>query len=144
MWIERVTPDSVERVLPLIGEYQRFYRSEPDDTRNRAHFSRILADRALAVQFVALDEDIGPVGFATLYFPLSSVTCGAFCLMNDLYVIPSGRASGTGRALIDRCRQHAAEAGYESLQWQTEQSNVGAQRLYDRMGAKQSGWYSYS
>ncbi len=143
MRIERVTSDSVGRILPLLAAYQRFYRTEPDEARNRDHFLRVLADPSVAVQFVALEETLGPVGFATLYFPLSSVTAGSYCLLNDLYVDPTSRGRGTGRALIERCRLHAFEVGYASVQWQTEQSNADAQRLYDRMGAEQGGWYSY-
>lgn len=144
MRIERVTPDSVGLILPLVSAYQRFYQAEPDEHRNRKHFSLVLGDPALSVGFVALDDNAAPVGFATLYFPLSSVTPGAYCLLNDLYVIRAKRGRGTGRALIDRCRQYAYEAGYAILQWQTEQSNTEAQWLYDRMGAKQSRWFSYS
>jgi GNAT superfamily N-acetyltransferase len=143
VWIERVTADSVGRILPLLAAYQRLYRTEPDEARTFEHFTRVLADPNLAVQFVALEEALGPIGFATLYFPLSSVTAGSYCLLNDLYVAPTSRGQGKGRALIERCRLYAYEAGYASLEWQTEQSNAEAQRLYDRMGAEQRGWYSY-
>ncbi len=142
MWIERVTSNSVGRILPLLAAYQRFYRTEPNEAHNREHFTRVLADPSVAVQFVALEETLGPIGFATLYFPLSSVTAGSYCLLNDLYVDPTTRGCGVGRALIERCRLYAFEAGYASLEWQTEQSNTEARRLYDRMGAEQRGWYS--
>lgn len=66
------------------------------------------------------------------------------CLLNDLFVIPESRGAGTGRALIERARQHAAEAGYPSLRWQTEQANETAQRLYDTLGATRTAWFTYS
>ncbi len=143
MRLERVSPDSVGRILPLLAAYQRYYRTEPDEARHREHFTWVLADPSVAVQFVALEESLGPIGFATLYFPWSSVTAGSYCLLNDLYVDPASRGRGVGRALIERCRRYAFDAGYASLEWQTEQSNTEAQQLYDRMGAEQRGWYSY-
>lgn len=55
----------------------------------------------------------------------------SYCLLNDLFVLPEARGEGAGRALIERSRQHAAEAGYATLRWHTEQANQTAQRLYD-------------
>ena len=43
-------------MLPLIAGYQRFYKAEPDEARNRAHFARLLDDHDAGIQFVALDE----------------------------------------------------------------------------------------
>ena len=57
MRIERVTPDSVWLILPLVSAYQRFYQAEPDEHRNRKHFSLVLGDPALSVGFVALDDN---------------------------------------------------------------------------------------
>src|SRR5262249_32270179 len=42
--IETVTAAHLEKVLPLIADYQRFYRTEPDEERNRVHFSQFLED----------------------------------------------------------------------------------------------------
>ena len=109
MHIETVTAQTFERVLPLIAGYQRFYKAEPDETRNRAHFGRLLDDRDAGIQFVALDEAGQALGFATLYFPLGSVTPGVACLMNDLFVVPEARGQGTGRGAG---RHHRRGFGY--------------------------------
>ena len=144
MRIETVTPATFEAVLPMVADYQRFYRATPDEARNRAHFGRLLTDRAAGIQFVALDDAGQPLGFATLYFPLSSVSAQVRCLLNDLYTVPAARGQGVGRALIDHCRAHARALGFSSIFWQTEQSNVTAQRLYDRLGATRTAWYTYT
>ena len=144
MRIETVTPATLEPLLPLIARYQEFYGAHPDPARNREHFGRIVSDPAQGVQFAALDADGAPLGFATLYFPYSSVSARAQCLLNDLYVEPHARGRGIGRGLIERCRRYAREHGYPTLEWQTEQANTAAQALYDRSGARRTAWYSYS
>lgn len=143
MQIQTVDPSHIELLLPLFAAYQRFYRAQPDESRNRAFLTELLATPALGVQYLALEKQ-GPLGFATLYFPLSSVSAQPYCLLNDLFVLPEARGRGTGRALIERARQHAAEAGYAALRWQTEQANETAQRLYDRLGATRAAWFTYS
>src|SRR3954468_17259619 len=110
MQIETVTPDTFALVLPLIAAYQRFYAAAPDEERNCAHFGQFLGDHTRGIQFVAL-EDGQALGFATLYFPLSSVSARANCLMNDLFTIPEARGKGIGRALIQHCLGYAQERG---------------------------------
>ena len=143
MQIETVTAQTFERVLPLIAGYQRFYKAEPDEARNRAHFGRLLGDHAAGIQFVALDDAGQALGFATLYFPLGSVTPGPACLMNDLFVVPETRGQGIGRALILHCLSYAKAHGFPKIHWQTALDNHSAQRLYDSLPTTRSGWYTY-
>ncbi|MEO7911676.1 MAG: GNAT family N-acetyltransferase [Roseiflexaceae bacterium] len=143
MHIETVTAQTFERVLPLIAAYQRFYKAEPEQTRNRAHFGRLLADHDAGIQFVALGDDDQALGFATLYFPLGSVTPGVACLMNDLFVVPETRSQGIGRALILHCLSYAKAHGFAKIHWQTALDNHTAQRLYDSLPTTRSGWYTY-
>ncbi len=143
MQIETVTAQTFERVLPLIAGYQRFYKAEPDEARNRAHFGQLLNDHAAGIQFVALDEAGRALGFATLYFPLGSVTPGVACLMNDLFVVPEARSQGIGRALIRHCLSYAKAHGFPKIHWQTALDNHTAQRLYDSLPTTRSGWYTY-
>lgn len=144
MRIETVTEETFERVLPLIAAYQRFYEAEPDEERNRAFFGQFLGDHSRGVQFVALGDAGEALGFATLFFPLSSVRASAYCLMNDLYTVPEQRGRGIGRALIMRCLAYAEKRGFKAISWQTAQSNHTAQRLYDSTGARQTAWYTYT
>lgn len=144
MNIETVSAGRLNQVLPLIAAYQRFYQAQPDDARNRTHFSRLLDDQARGIQFVALGEQSQALGFATLYFALGSVSPGEFCLMNDLYVVPEARGQGVGRALIRHCLGYAQSRGFDAIEWQTALDNHVAQRLYDSLPTERSGWYTYT
>lgn len=144
MTIEPVTAATFDLVLPLIADYQRFYRATPDAARNRAHFARFLDDHTAGIQFLARDDDGRPFGFATLFFPFGSVAAGARCPLNDLYAVPAARGRGVGRALIRHCAGYARSRGFASISWQTEQSNAIAQRLYDSLPATRAAWYTYT
>jgi ribosomal protein S18 acetylase RimI-like enzyme len=144
MHIETVTAATFEQVLPLIADYQRFYEATPDEGRNRAHFAQLLEDHGKGIQFIALDDEGRALGFATLYFPLGSVSARVNCLMNDLYTIPEARGQGIGQALILHCLAYAQDHGFDSIYWQTAQSNARAQRLYDSLPTTRSAWYTYT
>ena len=144
MHIETVSQATFERVLPLIAAYQHFYEAVPDEQRNRAHFAQFLHDQANGIQFVALGDAGQALGFATLYFPMGSVTPGQYCLMNDLFAVPEARGQGVGRALILHCLRYAQSRGFSKISWQTALTNATAQRLYDSLPTTRSGWYTYT
>jgi len=143
--IEPVNDGNFEKVVPLIGQYQKFYRQVPDEARNRRFFGQFVGGHhPQATLFLALGEKGEALGFATLYFLPSSLTARTVCMLNDLYTIPEARGKGIARSLVEQCREHGRRRGFSTLDWQTEQSNTGAQRLYDKLGASRSSWYYYS
>jgi GNAT superfamily N-acetyltransferase len=132
-----------ERLLPLIGSYQRFYEVEDvDEERNRAFFRRFLAPSEDGLLIGARAEG-RLLGFACLYWHFSSTLAAETVLMNDLYVEPEARGKGIGRKLIEAGREVARERGAAHLEWATAPDNHTAQRLYDSTGAKRSEWVEY-
>lgn len=143
--IEPVTDLNFEKVIPLIGHYQRFYRQTPDEARTRRFFGQFVGGHhPMATLFVAIGKNEEALGFATLYFVPSSLSARTSCVLNDLFTASDSRGKGIGKALFEHCREHARRRGFASLEWQTEQSNGTAQRLYDKIGAARSSWFSYS
>jgi GNAT superfamily N-acetyltransferase len=141
--IEPITQGQFERLLPLIGAYQRFYEAEQiDEERNRAFFSRFIApsDDGMLLGAWRGDELLG---YACLYWHFTSIVPAETVLMNDLYVNPDTRGQGIGRALIEASASIARERGAHRLEWATAPDNETAQRLYDSTGAERSGWIEY-
>jgi GNAT superfamily N-acetyltransferase len=141
--IAPVTAAELERVLPLIGDYQRFYEvDQVDEERNRAFFRRFLAPSEDGL-LLGARQGAELVGFACLYWHFSSLAAAETVLMNDLFVSEAARGHGTGRALIEASAAVARERGAASLEWATAPGNVVAQRLYDSTGAERSEWVEY-
>jgi GNAT superfamily N-acetyltransferase len=95
------------------------------------------------LQLIARDSDGTSLGFATIYWTWQTLHAARVGVLNDLFVVPSSRGSGTGRALIERCRELCRERGAEKLVWETAPDNATAQRLYDGIGAEKSTWLTY-
>ncbi len=142
MEIRPVTSAQFEQLLPLIAAYQRFYRAEPEDDRNRDFFRRFLAPSEDGLLLGAREED-GFLGYACLYWHFSSTRARETVLMNDLFVVPESRGKGVGRALIEASAEVGRERGAAALDWSTEPANATAQALYDSSGAERSEWVNY-
>ena len=141
--IAPVSGADFEQLLPLIGAYQRFYEvEEVDEERNRAFFRRFLAP---SEDGMLLGARVGGrlLGYACLYWHMSSLAAAETVLMNDLYVGADARGRGVGRALIDAAAEIARSRNAHSLEWSTAPDNHTAQRLYDSTGAGRSEWVEY-
>jgi GNAT superfamily N-acetyltransferase len=141
--IAPVDASEFERLLPLIADYQRFYRvAAIDEGRNREFFRRFLAPSDDGLLLGA--REAGElVGYACLYWHFSSLQARESVLMNDLFVAESARGRGVGRALIEASAAIARERGAAHLEWSTAPDNHTAQRLYDSTGAVRSEWVEY-
>jgi GNAT superfamily N-acetyltransferase len=131
-----------ERLLPLIAAYQRFYKADIDEERNRAFFRRFLAPSEDGMLLGARDGG-EIVGYACLYWHFSSTQAVETVLMSDLFVSEAVRGRGVGRALIEASAVVARERGAAHLEWSTAPDNLTAQRLYDSTGAERSEWVEY-
>jgi GNAT superfamily N-acetyltransferase len=133
--IEAVEEGQLEALLPLIGDYQRFYEVEDvDEGRNREFFAGFVAPSDRGMLLGAWRAGT-LVGYACLYWTYTSLIPAEVVLLNDLFVVPEARGAGVGRALIETSAAVARERGAARLTWMTAQDNHRAQRLYDTTGA---------
>ncbi|MGH9017478.1 MAG: GNAT family N-acetyltransferase [Acidimicrobiales bacterium] len=136
-------PADIGELLPLIADYQRFYGVErPDNERNLVFFSRLLGPSEAGC-FLGARLGGRLVGYACLYFTMSSVEAEDVVLLNDLFVVSDTRGTGTGRLLIEAAVAVTRQRGLARLRWATALDNRRAQRLYEQMGAERSVWFEY-
>ena len=141
--IEPVSEAQLEQLLPQIAAYQRFYKVEEiDDERNRAFFVRFIAPSDDGLLLGAWRND-DLLGYACLYWHFTSLVPAETVLMNDLFVTPTARSQGIGRALVEASADVARSRGAHHLEWATAPDNATAQRLYDATGAQRSTWIEY-
>ncbi len=142
--IERVTPETLDELLPLIREYQQFYRvANIDDEKNRRFFGQFAQDNERGVQHLYRVNG-APAGFSTIYFNFSSAAAEPVAVLNDLFVAPKYRRRGIGRELIIQAADYVVKKGFARLHWLTQKKNKKARHLYDLLGAGSSEWLFYS
>ena len=146
MQIIRARTEHLDLVAPLFDQYRQFYRQLPDLPAARTYISQRLQNKD-AVIFLALKQTGGKegLGFVQLYPSLASIPMRPIWILYDLFVAPSARKLGVGRALIDRATEHARETGADSLILETATDNHTAQRLYEKLGYKRDdAFYRYA
>lgn len=123
-----------DRVVLALSDMQAHYRS-PDPPGGASEMARLLTREGEHLPFALLAERDGVVlGFATLTPVLYGGAYQWLLFLKDLYVTGQARGPGIGRALLVAMARIAIEQNYCRIDWTTDASNEGAQRLYDRLG----------
>jgi GNAT superfamily N-acetyltransferase len=83
------------------------------------------------------------VGIATYSWHWPAAGLRASVFMKDLFVAEGHRGAGVGERLLHALRTIAAERGCGRVEWTADAWNEGAQRFYDRLGARRDGRQFY-
>lgn len=140
--IHRATLEQLDELVPLFDGYRQFYK-QPSDLQGARRF---LGERLLQGESVILLAYVSgrAVGFTQLYPLFSSVSMERLWLLNDLFVDSGLRGQGVGEALLVQAATFCRAMGAKGLSLETAEDNLGAQRLYERMGfVREEGCYHY-
>ncbi len=117
--------------LRLWSGYLSFYESKlPNDVTNFTWQRAIDPHSSIIGRVAELDGEI--IGFSLSVLHSGTWTKEPICYLEDLFVDPSSRGSGAGRALIQDLVDLAKERDWSRLYWHTRQDNAVARRLYDK------------
>jgi ribosomal protein S18 acetylase RimI-like enzyme len=142
--VRRAQAADLPRVAALFDRYRQFYRQPPDLPLAQAFISARLANDDSVILVASADGE-APVGFTQLYPTLCSVSAAPIFVLYDVFVAPSSRRRGVGRALMEAARAHAAATGAVRLELATAHDNVNAQALYESLGwVRDREFYRYS
>ena len=120
----------------LWAAYLEFYGTTVPDDVYRTTFARLLGDDPQDFSGVVAERDGALVGLSHYLFHRHCWRIENVCYLQDLYATPQTRGTGVGRALIEAVYTAADAAGAPTVYWLTQDDNLTARRLYDRIAAK--------
>lgn len=132
--VRRAVATDRARLAALLSDMQAHYGS-PDPPGGAVEMARLLTRPGERLPFALIAERPDALlGLASLSPVLFG---GAFqwtLFLQDLYVTAAARSLGVGRALLAAAARTALEEDYCRIDWTTNATNEGAQRLYDGLG----------
>jgi GNAT superfamily N-acetyltransferase len=137
-----LTADDHDDWLSLWWGYLEFYESELSTAQTELTFTRLISPADPVYAVIARNEAGQAIGFVNWLTHLSTWSEGDYCYLEDLFVHPDARGSGTGAALIEHVREWARQAGCDKVYWLTQSHNHTARALYDRV-ASDTGFVHY-
>ena len=127
--------EDVPLILTFIRELADYERMLDQVVATPELLTQWLFDRGTARVLIA-ETGGEPVGFALFFHNFSTFLGRAGIYLEDLYVRPSARGRGVGRALLRRLAAIALEEGCGRLEWWCLDWNEPSIRFYRSLGAE--------
>jgi GNAT superfamily N-acetyltransferase len=135
--IRPVTSTDREQWSGLWKAYLRFYRQHLQLEVTDRTFSRLVDPGAQPLGLVA-ERGNTLVGLAHYLFHPTTWSLHDSCYLEDLYVDPSARGGGVGRALIHAVYGEADKVNAQTVYWMTQEFNAEGRALYDTLAHRTS------
>jgi GNAT superfamily N-acetyltransferase len=131
--IRPLHPDDEKDWRRLWTDYLAFYGTSVAEAVYASTFARLLGSDPQDFSCLIAELDGKPVGLAHYLFHRHGWKIENVCYLQDLFVDPAARGTGTGRALIEGVYAAADAAGAPAVYWLTQDFNHTARQLYDRV-----------
>lgn len=123
-------------ILSLIRELADYERAPDAVITTEAGLREVLFGPTRSAEVLLALENGAPVGFAVYFYNFSTWLGRPGLYLEDLFVRPSVRGKGYGRALLERLAQFAQERGCGRMEWAVLDWNDPAIQFYRKLGAE--------
>ena len=134
--IAPATPADVPLVLQLIRELAEYEKLSHEVVATEALLHRYLFEEGPRVAAVIARQGDEPAGFALFFHNFSTFLGRPGIYLEDLFVRPSFRGRGIGKALLAHLAALARDRGCGRLEWAVLDWNQPAIDFYASIGAK--------
>jgi GNAT superfamily N-acetyltransferase len=133
--LRALTEEDRPQWLGLWTGYLAFYEQELSEEQTELSWQRLLhSEDGLNAVVAELDGQL--VGLAHYFWTPSTWQQNRDLYLEDLFVSPSVRGGGIGRALIEALVDLCLKAGGSKVHWQTHHTNQTAIALYEKLGQR--------
>ncbi|MCM1968839.1 GNAT family N-acetyltransferase [Streptomyces sp. G1] len=144
--IRTATPADIPVIHALVRELAEYEKALEEAKATEEQLREALfGERPAAYAHLAVDDTTGaPVGFALWFLNFSTWRGVHGIYLEDLYVRPTARGAGHGKALLTELARICVERGYQRLEWSVLNWNTPSIAFYESLGARpQDEWTVY-
>ena len=138
------TVDDVPLILELIEGLAEYERLRHECVATEALLHETLFGARRYAEVVVAEWNQAPAGFALFFHNYSTFLARPGIYLEDLFVRPTHRGHGIGKALLQHLASLAIARGCGRLEWAVLDWNESAIGFYKKMGALPQGdWTTY-
>jgi ribosomal protein S18 acetylase RimI-like enzyme len=124
--------EAVFRLILALADYEQLL---PEVTGSAAALAKHLFGENPCIEALVAESDGKAIGFALFFTSYSTVLMQPSLYLEDLFVLPTYRGQGIGKALFAHLAKLAQARGVRRLEWSVLDWNEPAIGFYRRIGA---------
>lgn len=133
-----------DTILHFVIELAKYEKAEQEVTATVEDIQNSIFKPATSTHALICESNGAPIGFAVYFFNYSTWQGKNGLYLEDLYVTPSSRGLGAGKALFRELAKIAQQHGCGRFEWSVLDWNQPAIDFYESLGATpKSEWLGY-
>ncbi|MDX1536194.1 GNAT family N-acetyltransferase [Arsukibacterium sp.] len=142
--VRQATPSDAETILQFITELAIFEKAEHEVLTSVEMIRQTIFSSDAKAHALICENEGQPIGFA-VYFYNYSTWLGKYGLyLEDLYVTPTARRTGAGKAIFKALAKIAAANDCGRFEWSVLDWNTPAIKFYQALSAQEkTEWLGY-
>lgn len=142
--IRAATLADTPTILRFIRDLAIYENAESEVLTTPEHVRKTLFSEGATAHGLICERDGQPIGFAVYFFNYSTWQGRNGLYLEDLYVDPSARGTGAGKALLSHLARIALDKDCGRFEWSVLDWNAPSIAFYDSLGAQpQTEWIRY-
>lgn len=142
--IHEANRDDSSTILRFVKELAAYEKAEHEVLATEQTIKDSIFSEHSTTKAIICEKDGNPIGFAVYFFNYSTWLGKHGLYLEDLYVSPSERGSGAGKALLKHLAGIAIANDCGRFEWNVLDWNKPAIDFYESLGAKpKSEWLGY-
>ena len=119
----------------LWHKYLMFYNTSVQDIVYETTFKRLISSQNSSQNALVAEQDNYLIGLVHYIYHPHNWKVEDVCYLQDLFVEPTMRGTGIGRALIEAVYSASDTNNTPTVYWLTQDFNKQARRLYDNIAS---------
>lgn len=142
--IRKATTDDASIILNFITDLAIYEKAQEEVTATITDIKESLFAQTSTTNALICSIDDKPIGFAVYFFNYSTWLGKQGLYLEDLYISPTHRKIGAGKAILKYLAKIAVSKNCGRFEWSVLDWNEPAILFYESIGAKpQKEWVSY-
>ena len=133
--IKELTENDFINWKKLWNQYLEFYQASVKDLVYETTFKRLISSNHVSQNALVAIQDNNLIGLVHFIYHPHNWKIEDVCYLQDLFVLPTLRGTGVGRALIEAVYLNADKNKSSTVYWLTKDSNKQARKLYDNIAS---------
>lgn len=144
MLIREAKREDSNTILKFVKELAAYEKAEHEVLATEQMIEDSIFSEHSSTKAIICEKDGNPIGFAVYFFNYSTWLGKHGLYLEDLFVSPSERGSGAGKALLKHLAGIAVANDCGRFEWNVVDWNKPAIDFYESLGAKpKSEWLGY-
>lgn len=144
MLIREAKREDSNTILKFVKELAAYEKAEHEVLATEQMIEDSIFSEHSSTKAIICEKDGNPIGFAVYFFNYSTWLGKHGLYLEDLFVSPSERGSGAGKALLKHLAGIAVANDCGRFEWNVLDWNKPAIDFYESLGAKpKSEWLGY-